>query len=151
MSNVALLLETACQSTARGLNWATVTDAQILKGSSTPDGGYDGAESTVPLPCVIFHVTSAEPYVPRSQARRCRLQTIIRTQRDDENEEDHKARCDEVISAVRGEAFYVALKAFDGLTVLLSVEQGETETQTDRHFETVLEQIIDAVPAAIRS
>lgn len=149
--NVALLIETACQSIARSQGLSTVPDAQIYMGSSSPDGGYDGAETTIVLPCIIFHVVSADPYVPRSQARRCRLRTIIRTQRDAENEAIHRARADQVISMVRGETFYVALKAFDGLTILLSVEQGETESQTDRHLETVLEQLIDAVPATIRA
>ena len=149
--NTAILLEKACRDIARQSGLTTVEVDSIYMGSASPDGGYSGSQSTLVLPCVIFHVTSAVPYVPRSQARRCTLRTIVRTQRDDETQEDHRLRCDEVFNLVRGSDFYAELKAYDDLTILLSVEQGETETQGERTLETVLEQTIDAVPSEIRS
>lgn len=144
MADVSLLLEAACLAAARDHTFTATVN--LYSGSSSPDGGYESSETILKLPAVIFHVTSAEPYVPRSQARRCRLRVIVRTNRDDENQASHRARASEVFTWVNTPDFFRVVNDYDGLTLFLSVQRGETETQSERHLESVLELDIDATP-----
>lgn len=143
--SIAIKLESACLAAAKLQSFAA--SVNLYKGSDSPDGGFEGGSlTTVNLPCAIFHVESSEKYVPRSQARRCRLRTIVRTSRDDEQDSAHRERAKTIFDWVLSSGFEASINNYAGLGILLVVEQGETESQVERKLESVLEQQVDCVP-----
>ncbi len=152
--NTLLLLENAAKQVLRQAALQTISKDNIYSSQDSPDGGWEGSETIRKLPTVICQVESAESVAPRSlpshlAPKRCRLRTIVRSQRDDESDADHRARCDEVFAYVLSPAFRAALNNSRNLTILLALDRGPGESQAQRHLESHWDQDIDCVPATI--
>lgn len=110
----------------------------LYKGSDSPDGGYDSSQTRVELPCTIVACDSSVPYAQPAGNEMCEMSLYVRTQRDDESDAAHRARCAEVFSLFRavGVEAQLSTPTFAVEFLILRPESGSSSGS--RYLESVL-------------
>lgn len=131
-------LERAVKAVLVGASLTTVAASHIYKGMDFPDGGSGIIPTKVELPCIIVTAETGSHYAhPTALNVKAQLSVLIRTQRDDETDEEHRLRVREVALKLAEVDIRTQLSAaIADFTVLHIVNREVSHSPTKRYWET---------------
>ena len=133
------ILEFLKRQTLETLTQDANAQRNIYKASDSPDGGWLGSQTKVKKPFVMIECAEATPYAQPAGNEQCEMILYVVTQRDDESDGTHRARCAEIFGLFRTDNIADLLSDHNGFTCEFMIIRDETSmTRTGRHLESTL-------------
>lgn len=127
---------------------STVPPGQVYAGSDFPDGGSGLRARKVQLPCVIVTASNADPIAPFVRSYRADVDVIVRTQRDDEADDAHIARCNQVFAALYEDDIREEISDQEtGFTLFELIKRALSSEPQKRYWESKLSFTAFLAPA----
>lgn len=149
--NSTQLLETAIQEylkTCTFASWAVDASGQrnIYKATDSPDGAWQGSQTIVRAPLALVECSDCQPWpTSRNRKRRGTVRITVRTNRDDESELVHDARCKDVFAVFFDPNFQTLLNERPDFTVFDIRFVGDGSSRVARALESWIELSVDFI------